>query len=239
MAIAVNSVTNSTVFAGTATPSVSVTVAGGLSESMLLVALPVRGSASDANLNASSVTYGADALTRYARYFFSDGGGSGGSLDIEFWRLVNPTADTRTITVTYPGSIDHGAINTAVLTGVDQTTPIEAGNSAGDAAAAVASPATVNVTTLTDGALVWDATYNKIGTAITVGAGQTQRMNLSPNGGGDRNGASSEPTTTAGSVTMSWTFAGADAWAIAAISIKPYIAPAVGATGSTFLMMGV
>jgi hypothetical protein len=102
------------------------------------------------------------------------------------------------------------------FTGVHQTTPL--GTFASASAPSSAGPATVNVSSAAN-ELVFDTVTCEQCTSLTVGAGQTQRWNLSADNGTTRGAGSTEPG--AATVTMSWTLGSANDWAIGAVPIKP------------------
>lgn len=144
-----------------------------------------------------------------------------GAIRSELWGLVAPATGSNTIAVTLSASLDSAA-GAVSYTGVEQTTPYEAANSA-TATNVGAADATVNVTTIANN----DWTFDNVATddtAITVGAGQTSRNNVTGTLG---SGAMSSegPKTPAGSVTMSWTNVDAlKTWAIVAAGLRPVAA---------------
>lgn len=161
----------------------------------------------------SSITYNSVNLT-----LLGTKSSISGAARVELWGLVAPATGSNTIAVTLSGSIASAADATS-LTGVHQTSPTEGFNSA-QATNVGAADATVDVTTVADNDWAIDIVATD-DTAITVGAGQTQRGNVTGVGG---SGAMSTegPKTPAGTVTMSWTDVGALAtWAIGAIGIRP------------------
>lgn len=147
-----------------------------------------------------------------------------GAIRVEIWKLVAPpTGASVTITVTLSTTLASAASAT-VFNNVDQSTPIEASNDA-TATNAGAADATVDLTTISANAWVYDDVATS-DTAITVGAGQLQRTNIT---GAAGSGASSTeaPVATPGSVTMSWTNVAALAtWTIVAVALKPFVASA-------------
>ncbi len=176
-----------------------------------------------AGSSVSSITYNGVALSLLrAKASVS------GAVRAELWELVAPAIGTHSIAVTLSASLD--SIGTAIsLNGVHQTSPSEG---AADATATNvgAADATVNVTTVADNDWVSDIVASD-DTAITVGAGQTQRVNVTGTLG---SGALSTegPKTPAGSVTMSWANVGALAtWTIVAAAVRP-IAAASLVTGN-------
>lgn len=149
-----------------------------------------------------------------------------GACRIELWGTIAPTTGSNTIAVTLSGAIASAGC-AASYTGVNQTSPTEAFNSA-QATNVGAADATVNITTVADNDWVLDIVATD-DTAITIGAGNTSRANVTGAGGSgalaDTNGAK----TPAGSVTMSWTNVGALAtWSIGGIALRPVAAANLG-----------
>ena len=142
-----------------------------------------------------------------------------GAARVELWGIVAPATGSNTIAVTLSGSIASAGCASSYA-GVNQSSSTEGYNSA-QATNVGAADATVNITTVADNDWVVDIVATD-DTAITVGAGNTSRNNVTGVGGsgamGDTNGAK----TPAGSVTMSWTNVGALAtWAIGGIALRP------------------
>ena len=179
------------------------TVSASLSNRVLLVAISIMSLTS-----VASVTYAGQALT------FEDSAQSA-TVRTEWWLLTNPPTGANTVAVTLSAGVDSAA-GAVSFGNVSQANPID-----GEAGASGSgNPATVDLTTETDGAWVLDVVATP-DTAITVGAGQTQRWNLSCTLG---TGASSTegPQSPAGTVTMSWTdVAALNSWAISAIALRP------------------
>ena len=132
---------------------------------------------------------------------------------VELWGLANPATGSNTVEVTLSGIADTVA-NASSFTGAATTTEgfASASNTTGDA--------TVDVTTVEDNDWVVDSVVASDGT-ITVGAGQTQRQNVS----GSVAMSTEGPKTPAGSVTMSWTDLELATWAIVAVALKPLAVP--------------
>lgn len=166
--------------------------------------------------SVSSITYNSVALS-----LIKAQASAVGAIRSELWGLVAPTTGSNTIVVTLSASLDSAA-GAVSYTGVEQTTPYEAANSA-TATNVGAADATVNVTTVADN----DWTFDNVATddtAITVGAGQTSRSNVTGTLG---SGAMSSegPKTPAGSVTMSWTNVDAlKTWSTVAAALRPVAA---------------
>lgn len=150
-----------------------------------------------------------------------------GAVRIEQWGLINPANGTNVIEVTLSAALDSigGA---ASYTGVHQTSPIEGFNSA-SATNVGAADATVDVTSVADNCWIVDTAASD-DTAITVGAGQISRWNVT-GALGSGTGSDEGPKTPAGAVTMSWTNVAALAtWSIGGVALRP-VAAASLATG--------
>lgn len=168
----------------------------------------------------TSITYNSIALTKLGVQ-----ASISGAARVELWGLENPTVGSNTIAVTLSGAI-ASAGNASSYTGVHQSSPTEAFNSA-QATNVGAADATVDVTTVADNDWCVDIVATD-DTAITVGSGQTQTGNVTGVGG---SGAMSYegPKTPAGAVTMSWTAIGAAAtWAIGSIALRPVASANIG-----------
>ena len=144
-----------------------------------------------------------------------------GAVRSELWGLVNPNSGTHVISVTLSVALDSigGAVS---LVNVNQTQPTEADND-NSATNVGAADATVDVTTLTDNDWVIDVVATT-DTAITVGAGQTSRNNVTGTLG---SGAMSTegPKTPVGAVTMNWTNVDAlQTWTTVATGVRVYTA---------------
>lgn len=157
-----------------------------------------------------------------------------GAVRSELWGLVAPATGSNTIAVTLSTGLDSiGGADS--YTSVEQTTPYEAANSA-TATNVGAADATVDVITVADNNWVIDNVATD-DTAITVGAGQTSRNNVTGTLG---SGAMSTegPKTPAGTVTMSWTNVDAlKTWAIVAAGLRPVAAgPGITLGGQTQIL---
>lgn len=134
---------------------------------------------------------------------------------VECWGLANPASGSNTIAVTLSAAV--GSAGTAAsYTGVNQTSPYEAFNSA-QATNVGAATATVSVTTIAANDWVHGAIATDDG---SVTAGQTSRNNVT---GALGSGANEDtgPQVSPGAVTISYTGVGALAtWAIAGYGIR-------------------
>lgn len=185
MAVAVNSTPTNVQGDFVTSASGSVTVASGLTNSCLAVA--VAGGATP-----TSVTYNGTALTKTAEF---------GKTSI--WYLVNPPAGTFTLTIS--GSQTSYLGQPYVLTGVDQTTPVSATNGHSGSFGTNVSDSI----TLGTGGLGIDMLYLDSGQSTTANGSQTSVIsNVTPGGG--LNLSSSYMTS---GTAMGWTHAQANAFA--------------------------
>jgi hypothetical protein len=136
---------------------------------------------------------------------------SGDNNRASLWGKTAPDVATASVVVTLAGTCAEIGANALSAYGVDQTTPTGAPAGADGSASA----ATVNVTAAADD-LVYDCVYCNVGSAPTVGASQTQRMNMVVVTG-SRILTSTEPGAT--TVTMSWTGT-LDFWTHTAVALK-------------------
>lgn len=159
----------------------------------------------------SGITYNSVAMT-----FLGAQNSVSGAARVELWGLVAPTLGSNTIAVTLTGAIASAA-GAVSFAGVHPTSPTEGFNSA-QATNVGAADATVNVTTVATNDWIVDQVATD-DTAITVGALQTSRNNVT--GAGGSGADSTEPATTAGAYTMSWGAVEALAtWSIAAVALR-------------------
>lgn len=184
-----------------------------------------------AGSSVTGITYNSVAMT-----FIGAVASVSGAIRSELWGLVAPATGANTVEVTLSAALDSAA-GAVSFTGVNQSLPFEAYNSA-TATNVGAADATVNVTTVADNDWVVDCVATS-DTAITVGAGQTQRNNVT---GALGSGAMSTegPKTPAGAVTMSWTDVGAAAtWSIGAVGLRDVNASGAGGQIGTRALLGV
>lgn len=163
--------------------------------------------------SVSGITYAGVALS-----FIGAVASASGAIRIELWGLAAPRTGSNSIAVTLSTALDSVG-GAASYANVDQTSSTEAFNSA-TATNVGAADATVTVTTVTPNAWVDDVVASD-DTSITVGAGQTERWNISGTLGSGA-GSNEGPKNPPGAVTMSWTTIGAAAtWSIGAVAIRP------------------
>jgi uncharacterized repeat protein (TIGR01451 family) len=179
---------------------------------ILIVGVAIHNSAR----TVSSATYGGQNLN-----YIGQSVDGGGKIIVNLYELLAPPVGTTNVTIIINAG-DHLSGGAVSFTGVSQTTPL--GNFASAGGGPVSS-GSVNVASATN-ELVVDI-MGTTGDAITLtpGGNQTQRWNISTgSGGADALGASSTQLG-AGTVTMSWTLNHPQAWALGAVSLKPFTAP--------------
>jgi hypothetical protein len=131
---------------------------------------------------------------------------------------ANVAAGVNTVEVTVNGALTGNAHAAAVsFFGVKQVIPAVTASANGSSAAA-----TVNLLTTVDNSWVVDFVSGTGGsTTGTVGAGQTERVESNV-GGGSTIYASTEPTTSPASTTMSWAFSASQVWHTVAVELEPH-----------------
>lgn len=224
MAIAFDAASNSSGVDQTGVNSLtfSHTVTG--SNTILLVGASLRHDTGTGK-TVTGVTFNGDAMTLVDQ----DTNNWGGQEYTSLWRLVNPDAGTHDIVVTYSDVCDYAIAGGVSYTGVDQTAPIgtatKANSDTGDPTVDVSSAA---------GELVVDSTIMD-SPSTTVGAGQTERVNIQAGTPTLSQGMSEEAG--AATVTMSWDQTQSDAWAVVAVPLKP--AAAASTPSGTLLLTRV
>lgn len=172
-----------------------------------------------AGSSVTSITYNSVAMT-----FLGAIASVTGAVRSELWGIVAPATGSNNIAVTLSAGLISAACAIS-FTGVHQTSPVEGFNSA-SATNVGAADATVGVVTVATNDWVVDQVATD-DTAITVGAGQTSRNNVT--GAGGSGADSTEPATSPATVTMSWTNVGALAtWSTVAIALRDINASTLG-----------
>lgn len=180
---------------------------------ILVVSLAMRDGKVD-DRNVGSVTYNGTALTKAV-----DLDDAGNLYNVEIWYLVNP--DTGSAYDIVASNVSGEActiftVGAVSLTGVDQTTGLDASNSD----TGTGSP-TVDVTTIADDCYLVDSMYTlqHSGGKVSVGANQVEIQKTDT--GNTTCGASYEAGGSAGAHTMSWVDIDNDEhWLICAASFK-------------------
>jgi hypothetical protein len=172
--------------------------------------------------SVSSITYNGVNLSFVGSQANSDSLGR-----VEIWRLVAPATGANNVVVTLGAAPDAQTVGVMTFTGVHQSTPL------GTFASATGDSTSASVTvTSAAGELVFDTLVVESSSdkALAPGAGQTERWDLfqtvKNNGGGSTEAG-------AASVTMSWSWSGADKWSVGGVSIKPAPGGATAAPGGS------
>lgn len=183
---------------------------------VLLVFPVAECNATPANLPVTGITYNGVALTKIR----SDQVNSdGGEIDrTSVWYLIAPDTGAHNVVITYTGQVE-GIIGGAIsLNGAKQSAQPDSENGSTDVTDS-ATTATASLTTVAENVLIIDVIAGVLsGTALTVGAGQTQRFNVT-NTGHLRAAASTRTKITPGSQAMSWTLASNESYAMSVVSI--------------------
>ncbi len=195
------------------------TVAAGTNR-LLIVGVSWR---SDAGQSVSGVTYAGQAMTPVVEKSQPAAAPATPRVTVQIFRLVNPPVGTNSVSVTLSAAaqVVGGALG---LSGVDQTTPIEASSSN----AGRSKKPNVSVTTLTNNAWVVD-TVARVAVG-TLTPNRTELWNIVTDagggggGGGKRVGGAASrhgPVSPPAAVSMDWTWDAKNDWAAAAVAIKP------------------
>lgn len=231
MAIAFDAKTNSTEQLATSSVTLSMTIGGGLTNSILVVGSTLRNSGGAAYGHITGITWNtSENLTSAKR---QDGITASRYLTAELWYVKNPTSGTHNIVVTYDRSVDRTVIGGISFQGVDQTSPIDA--TAGDANTA-GVPFDVTITTVADNAWLVNALFTAHDTALSPDHGETTWWNISTANTDQAVAAYKGPITPAGATVTGWSDAntGADEGAMAVISLKPAASAATAVTFITY-----
>lgn len=170
--------------------------------------------------NLTGITYGGRAMLFGSERF--PGGIEKNTPDsvtggTRIYSLVNPSQGANDVVMSWAvgsGADSHTEVAVSFL-GADTGNLIDGmetanGNSAG--------PVTLNINTSRNNTIVCDCAVADAVNSLTVGAGQTQRMNFQT--ANIDGAASTEPKATAGTVTMSWTLGSSGEWAVSAIGVR-------------------
>lgn len=186
--------------------SFNITVTAGLANSIVNVAIRLIGAPTQ---TLTSLTYNAVGQTfRSRNTSVSDNFNT-----VEHWYGLIPASGTITVVAT-PSAACRMIGWAQVHQGVNQGSPFSGSDSfANDAAPGTTITQTVSATA---NQLVMDAVAPSGGNTLTVGGGQTPRVNITP---GDTIGGSEEAG--AASTVMSWTISGTDNWFSLAWILNP------------------
>ena len=163
----------------------------------------------------TTVTANGFPLTKVRADLRTNGGASFGT---ELWYLATPGIGPYTIAVTWAGALSSYGVGSATsYFGVDQVTPIDAQAGNGGTGATLSTA----ITTVANHALITDCAIAQ-SDPLTIGAGQTSRVNRTTTGTVDAVGVSTvNDKTPAGAETMDWTQVAAQNWAISAVALRP------------------
>ena len=206
---------NSTSSSGASSLSWTHNVIGG-SDRIVLVGISWRNSGDNVS-DVSAISYGGTNIIGNLAVKRTRFGDPPGSKSSAIYYMVNPPIGNSTVSVSFQVGIYRCAGGAISLTGVDQTSPIDATNSA---FADSGSPASVTVTTTVDNAWVIDTLALRQVSSPPSVVGQTQAWingSLAMVGAGSYEG----PKMPAGDVTMSWTLPANEGHSICAVSLKP------------------
>ncbi len=196
--------------AGSITTSMTV---GSGSNSILIVSITTEDST--ATLTVDNITYNGIGMTYITRQLYDNDGG-GNDNNVEIWYLLNPSTGANDIVATLDDTVDSITLLATSHFGVAQTAPEASVES--NMANAVTTTATVDITSITDGALIVDsAATSSSNYDQTPGAGQTE---LAERSNGSRHNIGKKPMPTAGLTSMTWTHT-AQRSGIVAAAFKP------------------
>lgn len=167
--------------------------------------------------STTTVTYNGVSMTQEV---VGNSAGTDATTMTAIYSLANPASGSHNVVVTHATAKNFGA--TAIsFTGANTSDPV--GATGGDTSNTNSSTVSRAVTTSYDNSIVVDATIALAATTATVGSGQTQVTNqqIVSDGYGL---ASYETTTTAGSVTMSWSLSPAVNWNICVAEVREAVA---------------
>jgi glucose/arabinose dehydrogenase len=163
----------------------------------------------------TTVTAGGFPLTKVRADLRTNGGTSFGT---ELWYLANPGIGAYTITVTWAGALSSYGVGSATsYFGVDPVTPIDAHAGSGGTGTTLSTA----ITTVADHALITDCALGQAN-PMTVGAGQTTRVNRLTTGTADSVGVSTvNDKAVAGAEPMDWAQVAAQNWVSSAVALRP------------------
>lgn len=179
----------------------------------------------------SAVTYNGDAMT-----VISGSTVSNGQYTVTSYGLIAPDTGSNTISVTFTGGVFDFGAGAISWTGADQATPF------GTAATATGTSTAPSVNASSaSGEIVSDALVIVHGGTLTVDGSQSQQWNTPTANAFIKYAGSTEAG--AGTTTMSWSNSTSQAWAIAAVPVKPVSGgggsfQAAWAVGSNILLLG-
>lgn len=191
------------------------------------VGVGVSTATGNTNTVHSTATYGGAACT--SEVDLEVAGPPPTDVRASIWGLANPASGAQTVAVTFGQDSNYGVVGAITVTGGDTSDVFSgsASNSGTD------TTATVDVVSASD-ELVMDTLALFSAATASVGASQTQRWNAKHASSNTRGCGSTEAG--AATVTMSWTVADQEVWAIVAASFK---LPAAAANPVHLPLLGV
>ena len=157
----------------------------------------------------TGVTYNAAPMTVVPSSSATNGGHT-----VAIYGLVAPATGTNTVVVSANGTMTDLGAGAVSFTGAHQTTPFGTANTATGSS----TTPSVNVSSAAD-EIVMDTVNIIHNGTLTVDGSQTQRWNAISGSGFIKYGGSTE--TGSATTTMSWGNSTSQAWAIAAVPVKP------------------
>tara|TARA_Y100000310_G_scaffold65548_2_gene61043 strand:- start:1837 stop:4668 length:2832 start_codon:yes stop_codon:yes gene_type:complete len=209
------------------TKTLSHTVATGANR--LLVVGVTSHTPAGAPSRPTGVTYDSVAMTE-----ITAARGNSTDVTVTLWYLIAPNVGTANIVATF-GAGQRAQVTAVSLSGVDQSTPVENGNSATGTSTA---PSVAVTTAVRDWVVDCVGFEDPTADSAAAGTGQTERGEThdAPHGA-----ATSTEEATGASTTMSWTLDSSVEWAIGAVAINPAtvqtsntIIPVTGTPSSQF-----
>lgn len=219
---------------GVSTLAWSHTIGGGANRALFVGVSTAATGIGSPVARVTSVTYGAQTLTRVANGFRASPDLNNA---VELFLLINPTSGTNTITVNLFSTAANYVVGGSVsFGGVSQTIPTGSFVSATNALNAPTNTATVAVSDSVAGDLVVDVIGTNFNAqSVVPNTGQTRQwrqLDDTPNPPPPFNvGAGSTKAGASPTVTTGWTLQNAQNWTLGAIAVKA--APRSTASGAT------
>lgn len=165
--------------------------------------------------SVSSVTYGGAGLTRYG------GAGAGGEFLADTWYLVNPTAGSGDVVVTFDAQVFRSAVFVEVYDDIDQSTPIEAAGSATGTGTSFAP----SVTVITSGAALTSVAWSNVGSsgasALTATSPATAINYAGESQSTDAAGSAWNSSVSSGSQSIAWATTASEPYAAHTVALRP------------------
>jgi hypothetical protein len=170
----------------------------------------------------ATATYGGDAMTADSTRMHTSVGTTA-DLRTYVFRKTNALGGAQDIVVTLNAAADYWAIFGASVSGLSHNLQPNITGGADDEGGTAGTDPNVTMTTTVADTIQFDAVYNKTGTSMTAGSGQTIIGQVLTNAGSDRALGGYIIYNTAGSKTSSWPTTTNDEWCMssAAYSILP------------------